>query len=141
MKTNFQTKAVFSGAIISGAILLAAVTAPADTYFQSVNEANSGDWTQAIVNSVTPTPVAATSGNDYISGIVNGTNFAVRTINTSTLSPEFCRRPSDYSNGCALILNMPVRIAGQPDIETEGRLSSMEVGARQPLWCWGERYR
>jgi hypothetical protein len=102
MKINIRTKALFLGAIISGMLLFAAATAPADTYFQAVNEASGGDWTQPIwTNAATITPVAATNGNDYISAMVNGINFAVRTINTATQVQSFA---GDH-------LLMPARIA------------------------------
>jgi len=89
MKANIQTKAVLLAAAIIGMILSGGTTASADTYFQASNEINSPsagtDWYGNIwTNSVTPIPVAATSGNIYITGPIGGTAGSIRTPNVTT---------------------------------------------------------
>lgn len=135
MKTNIRTKALFPGATIFGAILFAAATVPAATIFQTVNQASSGQWTDAIWGSP---PAVATAGNDYISAMVSGTHFAVRTINTATQIQSFAGDHLIISNGCALYLkNAGTNCDANIILDGGQIIEHGTVSPTSPVWLGG----
>jgi autotransporter-associated beta strand protein len=88
MKTNvwqnhIRSKALSLGLINLGMSLFLSLTAPAATYYQTLNELNSppgGDWYGMIWSSGAP----ATAGNVYITEAISGTNCGLRTPNVTT---------------------------------------------------------
>ncbi len=96
MRINIFGRPLLSGALF-GTLVFARLTVPAATFVQTVNEASSGDWTQAIWGS--PTSVAS-AGNSYI---VPAT-FFLRTINTAVTPQTFAGDSLIITNGGTLYL-------------------------------------